>query len=141
MKADIETIDSIWIQVIRAMLHECKWMLNGDETEREYKNIMSELEKEFQRRNLMPIMIESDVSNPSQTIFGRREPRISSPSTLTKGTTDNQARIFYALGAEIADFSCLGKGVRKYVEAIWLDFEKELETRDIEPEHFCDLEI
>jgi len=53
---------------------------------------------------------------------------------------DDQVLILYALGAEVADFSCLGNGIRDYVETLWLEMEKELNRRGVDKKFLCDLE-
>jgi len=55
-------------------------------------------------------------------------------------TSDRAVLFWYALGAEVADFSYLGRGVRDHVRAVWLQSEAELKRRGIERKFFCDME-
>jgi len=52
--------------------------------------------------------------------------------------SDEEVRIWYALGAEIADYSCIGKGFRPYVNRLWDTGTAELKRRGIEMQFFCD---
>lgn len=55
-------------------------------------------------------------------------------------TVSNQdLQYYYALGAEIADFSCLGKGVRPYTHCVWHTAMVEMEKRGLEQLFFYDL--
>lgn len=145
MNIEFNKIEDTWLQMLHAMLTECAWLLKEWRIKKDiaddYMKILTDLDQELKTRSLNEISINSDISDfPS--LFGRREPPLDLPIGLVLGNlTDNEARVLYALGAEISDFSCLGRGVRKYVESVWLGFEKELEKRGIEREFFCDLEM
>lgn len=55
--------------------------------------------------------------------------------------SDNDVKFFYGLGAEVADFSCLGRGIRDHVTMVYLNSRAELEKRGLPTEFFCDLEL
>lgn len=56
--------------------------------------------------------------------------------------SDNEVKLWYAVGAEIADYSSIGFGIRPYTNSIWLESEIELKKRKInEPEFLGDWEL
>ncbi len=141
MNIEFNKIEDTWLCVIHSRLIECIWMVEGTEIYHEYSIMLSQFDTELKNRKLDKLSIYDNISDFRGT-FGRREQPTDLPTELLdKNLTDIEVRILYMLGAEIADFSCLGRGVRKYVESIWLHFEKELKYRKIEPEFFCDLEL
>lgn len=77
--------------------------------------------------------------HPATTIY---DPVIQAPAGRFDyaGLSDLEVRFWYALGAEIADYSCLGRNVRDHVNAIWLQSEAELKRRGLKREFFCDIQ-
>lgn len=65
----------------------------------------------------------------------------SQPLIDLSGENDTLVRFWYALGAEVMDFSCLGAGIRPFVEALWQSGIVEDKKRGLKAEFFCDWEL
>lgn len=137
------------LQVVLAVLVECSWHMNRVDTK--FKHAFERLFEgalgEMQLRELPRADCESDLV-PKLVRFGGSQQYAEERKLLAKDLEsydpsvfdDDELTLMYAIGAEIADFSMLGKGVRTLNEAIWLDSEKEMKKRKLEPTFLCDLE-
>lgn len=133
------------VRVVQAMLKGTDFLVH--ETVRPmHARLQADFDAELQQRGLSSLSsVDSDV-HPRSEFVGVRHP-LEIPTKEQRGpfdltnVPDNEARFMYGLGAEVADFSCLGRGVRGYVEQVWLAGSVELKKRGIEHEFFCDLEF
>ena len=107
-------------------------------------------DQERQRRGLSEGDLYHDMGYPERVALTERNPRGKFTHTPTEedlgafdlsDAPDDEVRFFYGLGAEIADFSCLGRGVRDHAEMPWSAGRAELDKRGIETKFFCDLEL
>lgn len=141
MNIEFNRIEDTWLQILCAMLIECEWMIKGTKVLDTYTNILFHFEQERKNRKLNESSIYNSIPFPSHFFGGRREP-LDLPSfpegLVSDQLTDEEVLVLYALGAEISDFSCLGNGIRRYVQSVWINFQTELKKRKIEPEFFCD---
>jgi len=136
------------LQVVLAVLVECSWRMNKVDTKfkHAFERIFEQALGEMQLRELPRAECESDLV-PKLVRLGSRQ-YAEERKLLAKDLEsydpavfgDDELALMYAIGAEIADFSMLGRGIRTLNEAIWLDSEKEMKKRKLELNFLCDLE-
>lgn len=102
---------------------------------------------ERQQRGLSEASLYEDLGYPERVALTERYPRgefTHDPSEEDLGEFDLReddpqiVQFFYALGGEVTDFSCLGRGVRDHVELVWEAGSAECKRRGIKRVFFCD---
>lgn len=140
---NVAIIPDIWIRVLTAMVKDCGHMVECQNVNRKRREIALPLRQERKKRKLQKLSVYDTIEQRSTWDFSAKT---KDPEPLPVGfsfvnMSDDEVRIWYAIGAEIVDYSVLGCGIRKYVSAVWLGAEKELMKRKIDPEFFCDLRM
>ena len=102
---------------------------------------------ERQARGLPEVDLYDDLIYPERVALTKRFPRgefTRDPSADDlgafdlSGDDDTTVQLFYALGGDVADFSCLGQGVRPHVHLVFEAGNAEIKKRGIKPKFFCD---
>lgn len=146
---NVQALTDNTLRVTLASLRATDFLVN-ESVRPMHANQVELFDSERQRRGLSEGSLYNDMGYPERVALTERHPRgefTHDPSEEDLGTfdlsdaPDDEVRFFYGLGAEIADFSCLGRGVRDHAELPWHAGREELEKRGIEPEFFCDLEL
>lgn len=135
------------LQVVLAVLVECSWRMSKVDIKfkRAFERLFENALGEMRLRELPRADCESDLA-PRLTTGSQQyaeERKILSKDLESYDPSifdDDELALMYAISAEIADFSMLGRGVRTLNEAIWLDSEKEMKKRKLEQAFLCDLE-
>ncbi len=140
---DVSIISDDWIRILTAMVKDCSHMVECPNVNRKRREIALPFRQERKRRKLQKLSVYDDIG-PRAVVW--EVARTKDPHPLPVGFSftamlDDEVRIWYAIGAEIADYSILGYGVRKYVNAVWLGAQEELINRKITPEFFLDLRM
>ena len=134
------------LRITLAMLRATDFLVH--ETVRSMHTLATNaFDSERQQRGLPEIDLYSDLAYPERVVLTERYPRgefTHDPSEEDLGAFDLSAddnvtvQFFYALGGEVADFSCLGRGVRDHVELVWEAGKDECKRRHIKRVFFCD---
>jgi hypothetical protein len=141
MNIDLNKIDDAWLSMLDAMFADCSHLAEKTCLAEEYFKISKAIHQTMITRSLSRVSVDTNINN-FKSSFGSGRILMRIPFGLSsEKLTDEEVRVLYALGAEVADFSFLGNGVRNYVEAVWIHFREELDRRKIDAEFFCDLEI
>lgn len=136
------------LQVVLAVLVECSWRMSKVDIkfksafERLFEGALGEMQlRELPRADCESDLVPRLVRLGSQQYAEERKLLVKDLESYDPSVfDDDELTLMYAIGAEIADFSMLGQGVRTLNEAIWLDSEKEMKRRKLEPTFLCDLE-
>ncbi len=140
---NIDKISDDWLMILTAMVKDCSHMVecpNADKKRREYALPLRQARK---TRSLKKISVFDHLEEKTGIIYygGRKPPKPLPEGFSLSEMEDDEVKIWFAIGAEIVDFSTLGRGVRPYVEAVYLESQKELKKRNIEADFFCDLKM
>lgn len=127
-----------WIKVLHAMLGEFKDYQLKDNLSLKLQDLYSEIERERSVNKIPGISIYDFLCEKENNNIN--EINLNLETIGLWSLDDDTVLLLYAIGAEVADFSCLGEGVRDYVESLWITMKDELKRRNVEPEFLCDLE-
>lgn len=140
--SNVSLISDDWIRVLTAMVKACSHISECPNVNRKRREIALPFRQERKKRGLSRLSVYDSIEAKSAIIrMGKTEPHPLPDGFSFVSMSDDEVRVWYAIGAEIADFSCLGYGIRKYIYAIWLGAEQELKKRNITLEFFCDLQM
>lgn len=145
----LEPLTDNTLRVTLAMLRATGF-LTEESVQPMHANQTELFDLERQRRGLSEASLYNDMGYPERVALTERYPRgefTHAPSDEDLGAfdlsdaPDDEVRFFYGLGAEVTDFSCLGRGVRDHVELVWQAGSAELRRRGLEEVFFCELEL
>jgi len=140
---NLQEISDDWIMMLTAMIKDCGHMIECNNVDRKRREMALPFRQERKRRGLKKVSVFDDLKQRSNYYDLTKRPLpipLSSGFNLTL-MQDDEVKIWFAIGAEIMDYSCLGYGVRPYVESIWKESEIELDRRGIEPNFFCEMKM
>ncbi len=140
---NVQEISDDWIMILTAMIKDCGHMVECPNVNRKRREIALPFRQERKNRGLKKISVFDDLKQRPNYYDLTKRP---SPIPLSLGfdltnMSDDEVKIWFAIGAEIMDYSMLGYGVRSYVESIWRESEEELDRRKIEPKFFCEMKM
>ena len=140
---NIEKISDDWIIILCAIVNDAKHMVECDNVNKKRREMALPIRQTRKQRGLEKITVFKDIQNRNVWRAEKGKlPLKDLPEGFTlKDLPDDEVKIWFALGAEIIDFSCLGAGVRPYIEAIWIHCQNECDNRKIETKFLCDLEM
>jgi hypothetical protein len=138
---NLDKIDDEWIMVLCAMFKDCAHMVDCSNVNKQRRELALPFRQARKIRNIKKISVYDKITDLKKDIFGKLPLKGLPEGLVLSEMTDNEVKILYAMGAEIMDYSCLGTGIRPYVEAIWVHSEEELDKRNVTGEFFCDWEI
>jgi hypothetical protein len=115
---DLSSFNNNALLVAHALFNELTWARHESVVSL-YDNIKSELGAEIISRKLHSITIY-DVINPDEVC------------TIDLSSFSNQELcLLNIMVREVEDFSCLGRNIRNYLNALWHQSQKEVEARKI----------
>jgi hypothetical protein len=118
------------VQVVAAMLESAEHLIPTSFTDF-YNEVRARFRAERERRGFAHATVDNSIEPTPVQQYLLDDELFASDQTVL---------FWHALGAEIADFSCLGRGVRDHVHAVWQQSQAELKRRGIERTFFCDME-
>jgi len=143
---NLKQLSDAWVVVTYAIL-ECVNHLVPKCMEHIHYGLMTHFGEEIKARNLPTITVDDDIlEKPPGLPYGSpmiewaksQPPPDESFSIYDEG--DDYVKFWWALAAEVEDFSSLGWGIRYYVDELWRQANFIIKDRKIKREFFCDLE-
>lgn len=136
---NIENINNEWLMILVAAIKDGRGCMMSPGLNTKRREIALPYRQARRARGLKKISIFDDFESNATVDSSGRRALVPLPLRFFEDMSNDETMVWYAVGAEIADFSCLGGGVRAYIDGLWLGAESELKRRNLKRIFWCDL--
>ena len=135
---DVNDLSNEALTILYSMLKEIEYQIENKNVKILHCKIKSITYNELENRILN--CTHHILSNSKCEIYDSVNNYNNEYINLSKAT-NNEILFLEMVAAEIEDYSCLGKGVRPYVDFFWNVFNNEIKKRNIKKDAFCMCEL